>query len=108
MNYIIFLGVLVVIILLIRLCFSEKENYICMHNYVGYNQLCDINECKTICEPNRYECSLSTGRCEYKSPQPNGEVCKEDGECKSLNCYFDASGKNTGIGVCKPKSKKVQ
>lgn len=107
MNCIIILGGLVLCMLIVLLCFSEKENYACAPIYVGYNQLCDSSQCKTICEPNRYECSLSTGRCEYKTPQPNGEVCKEDGECKSLNCYFDASGKNTGIGVCKPKSKKV-
>lgn len=85
---------------------SIKEWYICVQNYVGYNQLCDINECRNLCEPNKYECSLATNRCEYKVPQPDDQVCRFDDECKSRKCYFDASGKNTGVGVCRSKGKK--
>ena len=80
---------------------NEYENYVCQPVYAGYNQPCDLIGCKSICEPNKYECNISTNRCEYKYPQDKGQSCKFHADCKSMYCFFDASGKNTGIGECK-------
>jgi len=97
--------ILLVIILFIsgilyHLSQNNVEHYVCQPIYVGYNQPCDLIGCKSICEPNKYECSLSTTKCEYRVPQPSGMPCKTNIECNSEYCIFDANGKNTGIGYC--------
>lgn len=103
---IVLLSILLAILLVIYAIIPTREGYLCEQHIIGYKQLCDINNCRNICDPNKYECNISTNRCEYKVPQDNGEICKIDRECRSKNCYFDASGYNTGIGVCKKKENE--
>ncbi len=79
---------------------SNKESFKCVQNYVNYNDYCDINECDNICDPSRLYCNPMLNKCRWNEPQKANSNCVKNNECLSGVCYYDKSGKNSGIGYC--------
>ncbi len=79
---------------------TKKESFKCVQNYVNYNDYCDINECDNICDPSRLYCNPMLNKCRWNEPQKANSNCVKNNECLSGVCYYDKSGKNSGIGYC--------
>jgi hypothetical protein len=79
---------------------KSKELFKCIQNTVNYNDYCDVNECDNVCEPTRLHCNPLLNKCRWNQPQKENSSCINNNECISGFCYYDKSGKNSGIGYC--------
>ena len=97
---IIIIIIIIILFIILHNKFKEKESFKCPQNTVGYNNYCDINECNNICEPNRLYCDSVSNKCKWNKLQKANSSCINNNECISGVCYYDKSGKNSGIGYC--------
>ena len=104
--YILYSGIIIIIIIILfmmlynQLKEKGKELFKCVQNNVNYNDYCDVNECDNICDPNRLYCDSVSSKCRWIEPQEANNSCIKNNECISGVCYYDKSGKNSGIGYC--------
>ncbi len=89
---------IICIFILLFKVIKGKENFKCTQTIVNYNDYC--NECDNVCDPNSLYCDTYLNKCRWNNPQESGSSCVKNEECLSNNCYYDESGKNTGIGYC--------
>jgi len=95
--------IVIFIIILFILFYNQikgKETFKCVQNNLNYNDYCDINECDNICDPNKLYCDSISNKCRWNELQKANSNCIKNSECISGRCYYDVSGKNSGVGYC--------